>query len=301
MLKALLRIALGIAAALAVVALVFWLSPATLERAYSFAQQDNNPETPVEIAPGVYFVGASDVASYAIDTGEGLILIDGGYADTAPQILANLRTLGFEPSDVRILLSTHAHFDHAAGLAALKQATGAELYASPVDAVLLRAGGRGDFFLRDFFRYRPVDVDRELRDGERIALGSATLTAHFTPGHTKGCTSWSFPVTMHDGRVAQALVICSLSTLSYDLTGNAAYPNILADYRRSYETLEALPCDVFLGAHGRWFDLPARRARVAAGDRDAFVAPEECRTFLAESRAAFEAEVARQAGVSVVE
>jgi metallo-beta-lactamase class B len=300
MLKALLRIALGIVAALGVVALVFWLSPATLERAYSFAQQDNNPEPPVEIAPGVYFVGASDVASYAIDTGDGLILIDGGYADTAPQILANLRTLGFEPSDVRILLNTHAHFDHAAGLAALKEATGAELYASPADAALLRAGGRGDFFLRDFFRYPAVSVDRELRDGETITLGSATLTAHFTPGHTKGCTSWTFPVTMHDGSVQQALVICSLSTLSYDFTDNPAYPNIVSDYRRTYETLSALPCDVFLGAHGRWFDLPGRRLRVAAGDRNAFVAPEECSAFLAESRAAFEAEAARQ-GVSVVE
>ena len=297
--KALLRIALGIVAALGVVALVFWLSPATLERAYSFAQQDNNPEPPVEIAPGVYFVGASDIASYAIDTGDGLILIDGGYADTVPQILANLHALGFDPSDVRILLSTHAHFDHAAGLAALKQATGAELYASPADAVLLRAGGRGDFFLRDFFRYQPVEVDRELSDGESVTLGAVTLTAHFTPGHTKGCTSWTFPVTMDDGRIQQALVICSLSTLSYDLTDNPAYPNIVADYGHTYETLTALPCDVFLGAHGRWFDLPGRRARVAAGDRDAFVAPAECRAFLAESRAAFEAAVALQTPDSV--
>lgn len=295
MLKALLRIALGIAAALGVVALVFWLSPPTFERAYSFAQQDNNPEPPVEIGRGVYFVGASDVASYAIDTGDGLILIDGGYADTAPQILANIRALGFEPSDVRILLNTHAHFDHAAGLAALKTATGAELYASPADAVLLRAGGRGDFFLRDFFRYPPVEVDRELRDGETVTLGSATLTAHFTPGHTKGCTSWTFPVTMHDGRVEQALVICSLSTLSYRLVDNPDYPNIAEDYARTYATLNALPCDVFLGAHGRWFDLPGRREAVAAGNADAFVAPEECRAYLAESQRAFEAERARQA------
>ncbi|MEQ1491462.1 MAG: MBL fold metallo-hydrolase, partial [Terricaulis sp.] len=129
MLKALLRIALGIVAALGIAAIVFWFSPATLERAYAFAQQDNNPEPPVEIAQGVYWVGASDVASYAIDTGDGLIVIDGGYTETAPQVLANLRALGFEPSDVRILLNTHAHFDHAAGLAAIKAASGAQLYA----------------------------------------------------------------------------------------------------------------------------------------------------------------------------
>ncbi|MEQ1817665.1 MAG: subclass B3 metallo-beta-lactamase [Terricaulis sp.] len=296
MLKALLRIALGIVAALGVVALVLWLSPATLERAYSFAQRDNNPEPPVEIAQGVYWVGASDVASYAIDTGDGLILIDGGYTETSPQVLANLRALGFQPSDVRILLNTHAHFDHAAGLAAIKTATGADLYASPADAVLLRAGGRGDFFLRDFFRYPPVQVDHELRDGETVSLGAVTLTAHFTPGHTKGCTSWTFPVTMRDGSVKQALIICSLSTLSYRLVDNPDYPNIAADYAHTYETLNALPCDVFLGAHGRWFDLPRRRASIAAGNANAFVAPDECRAFLADSQRAFEQELARQSG-----
>lgn len=294
MLKGLLRIACGIVAALTVVALVFWLSPGALERAYSFAQQDNHPEPPVAIARGVYFVGASDIASYAIDTGDGLILIDGGYTETAPQILANLRTLGFEPNDVRILLNTHAHFDHAAGLAEIKAATGAQLFASTADAAQLRVGGRGDFYLRDFFRYPPVEVDRELRDGEPVSLGSVTLTPHLTPGHTKGCTSWTFPVTMQDGSVKQALIICSLSTLSFQLVDNPDYPNIAEDYARTYETLNALPCDVFLGAHGRWFDLPGRRASIAAGNANAFVAPEACRTFLNESQRAFEQELARQ-------
>lgn len=295
MVKALLRIALGIVAAFGIATLVFWFSPTTLERVYSFAQQDNHPEPPVEIARGVYFIGASDVASYLIDTGQGLIVIDAGYADTAPQVLANIRALGFQPSDVRILLNTHAHFDHAAGLAAVKAATGAALYASPLDAAQLRVGGRGDFFLRDFFRYAPVGVDRELQDGETVTLGDVSLTAHFTPGHTKGCTSWSFPVTMRDGSAEQALIICSLSTLSFDLVDNPDYPNIVSDYRRTYEVLNALPCDVFLGAHGRWFDLPGRRASVAAGNADAFVAPEACRAFLAERQRAFEQELARQA------
>ncbi|HRK63646.1 MAG TPA: subclass B3 metallo-beta-lactamase [Terricaulis sp.] len=292
--KLLLRIALGIVAALGVIALAFWLWPVTLHRAYSLTQQDNHAAPPVEIAQGVYYVGASDIAAYLIDTGEGLILIDGGYAETAPIILDNIRALGFAPSDVRILLNTHAHFDHAAGLAALKQATGAQLYASPEDAALLRAGGRGDFFLRDFFRYTPVSADHELRDGEAVTLGAVTLTAHFMPGHTKGCTSWTFPATMRDGAVRQTLVICSLSTLRYDLVGNADYPEIAADYARTYEALNALPCEIFLGAHGRWFDLPAVRTRVAAGDHNAFVQPQACRAFLAESQGAYEAEFARQ-------
>lgn len=294
--KWLLRIVLGVAAALLLTALVFALSPAALERAYSFAQQDNHAEPPVEIAPGVYFVGANDIASYLLDTGDGLILIDGGYAETAPIILANLRALGFDPRDVRVLLNTHAHFDHAGGLAALKAATGATLYSSPADAVLLRAGGRGDFFLRDFFAYPPVAVDRELRDNETVELGRFTLTAHFTPGHTKGCTSWTFPVAMHDGAVKQALIICSLSTLSYRLVDNADYPRIALDYEQTYATLHALPCDLFLGAHGRWFDLPGRRAEIAAGNANAFVAPEECRAYLNDSQRAFAEEMARQIG-----
>jgi metallo-beta-lactamase class B len=266
MLKALLQVFLLLAALLAALALWFALSPAALQRAYSLLQHDNGARPPVEIARGVYFIGAEDVASYAIDTGEGLIVVDAGYQDTAPQVLANLRTLGFDPHDVRILLNTHAHFDHAGGLAAVQRASGALLLASPLDAALLRRGGAGDFYLRDFWRYPPVDAARELADGEAVTLGSVTLTAHFTPGHTKGCTSWSFPVTLSDGRTAQALIICSLSTLTFRLVNNPDYPNIAADYRRTYDVLDRLPCEVFLGAHGRWFDLKGKRVRAARGE-----------------------------------
>lgn len=298
MLKALPRILLGFVALVAAVAAILVLSPPTLERAYSFFQRDNDPRSPVQIAQGVYFVGSSDIGAYAIDTGQGLILIDAGYVDTAPQVIANLHVLGFSPRDVRILLNTHAHFDHAAGLAEIKRLSGAQLYASPLDAVELRRGGAGNFYLRDFFRYPPVSVDHELRDGEQVRLGDRVLTAHFTPGHTKGCTSWTFPVTLSDGRTAQALVICSLSTLTFRLVDNPDYPNIVSDYRHTYDVLQHLPCDVFLGAHGRWLDLEGKRARVAHGDRDAFYDPQGCRRFIEESRRAFEAEVVRQGGTS---
>lgn len=298
MLKAMPRILLLVFALLAAIAAVFALSPPTLERAYSLFQQDNTPRPPVQIARGVYYVGSVDIASYAIDTGDGLILIDAGYADTAPQVIANLHALGFSPHDVRILLNTHAHFDHAGGLAEIERRSGAQLYASPLDAVQLRRGGAGDFYLRDFFRYPPVNVDHELHDGEAVTLGNVTLTAHFTPGHTKGCTSWSFPVALSDGRTAQALVICSLSTLTFRLVDNPAYPNIVSDFRHSYDVLEHLPCDVFLGAHGRWLNLEGKRARVAHGERDAFYDPPGCRAFLDENHRAFEADVAQQSGAS---
>lgn len=279
----------GALGGLCLVMLAVALYPPALERAYSFIRQDNIPHAPVEIARGVFYVGASDIASYLIDTGAGLIVIDAGYEDTVPQIVANIRALGYDPHDVKILLNTHAHFDHASGLAALQRATGGQLYASAPEATLLRSGGRGDFFLQDFFSYPPPDVARELDDGEVVRLGNAELTARLTPGHTRGCTSWSFPVELDDGRDAQAVIICSLSTLSYSLAPpHEAYPGIADDYRRSFDSLEALPCDVFLGSHAHWFDFEGKSARAARGDRDAFFDPTGCGEFLRESRIAFE-------------
>lgn len=294
MLKALPRLLLGFAAILAVIALAFLVHPPALQSAYAFLQQDNHPRPPVTIARGVHWVGASDVAAYLIETEDGLILIDGGYASTAPQIIANIEALGFAMSEVRIILNTHAHFDHAAGLAALRAASGAAVYASAADAVQLRQGGANDFYLRNFWRYPPVEVELELSDGEEVTLGGVTLTAHLTPGHTKGCTSWTFPVTMHDGRTAQALIICSLSTLSFDLVDNPDYPEIAADFARTHDTLQSLPCDVFLGAHGNWFDIEGKRTRIANGELDAFYDPDGCRAYLAQNRAEFEAALARQ-------
>lgn len=294
MLKALPRILLGFAALLAVIALTFLVYPPALQSAYAVLQQDNHPRPPVTIAQGVHWVGASDVASYLIETEDGLILIDGGYASTAPQIIANIEALGFEMSDVRLILNTHAHFDHAAGLAALRAASGAPVYASAADAVQLRQGGANDFYLRNFWRFPSVEVERELSDGEQVTLGGVTLTARLTPGHTKGCTSWTFPVTMHDGRTAQALVICSLSTLTFDLVENADYSEIAADFARTYDALQSLPCDVFLGAHGNWFDIEGKRTRIANGELDAFYDPDGCRSYLAQSRAEFDAALARQ-------
>jgi metallo-beta-lactamase class B len=252
-------------------------APGLRAQLYSTLLQDNRPRAPFEIATGLFYVGSSDIAVFAIRTPEGLILIDGGYESTAPQILANLRALGLDPRDVRILLNTHAHMDHAGGLAELKRATGARLYASPESALLLEAGGRGDFFLGDSMIYEPVAVDRRLADGERVTLGGVTLTAHFTPGHTKGCTSWSLPIAV-DGRETQALIVCSLSTLAYRLEGNRAYPDIVSDYRQTYRTLRALPCELFLGDHAKFFDLERKRA--AGAHPNPFVDPEGCRDFV---------------------
>src|SRR5262249_10949919 len=160
------------------------------------------------MAPGLYYVGSSDIAVFALNTSDGIILIDAGYESTGARVPDNLRAVGLDPANVRILLNTHSHVDHASGLAALEQLTGGQLYASPLDAPGLESGGRGDFFLGDWMTFPPVHVDHVLHDGEQVRRGERVLTAHFTPGHTKGCTSWTFPIEV-DGREVQALVICS--------------------------------------------------------------------------------------------
>lgn len=266
------------------------------------APHDNDPTEPFAIGDGVWYVGASDIASYLFRTEDGLILIDGGYATTAPQILKNIRALGFEPKQVKILLSTHAHFDHAAGLAQIKRETGAAFYASKLDGDLIARGGHGDFFLKedekfggDATIFEPVKPDRTLADGQKVTLGGVTLTAHLTPGHTKGCTSWTFPVTVA-GKVEQALILCSNTVLpGYRLApGHESYPGIAADFEKSYAFWRAAPCDVFLASHGKFYDMQAKRAALLAGKKDAFVDPAGCKAWFDKGYAGFRAELKKQ-------
>lgn len=267
-----------------------------LREAAAGPQQDsmsrawNRPVTPFRIVGNLYYVGAADVTSFLVVTRAGLVLIDGGFEQTAPQVLANVRRLGFDPRGIRYLLSSHAHLDHAGGLAALRAATGARVVAGAEDAPLLERGGRRDFAFGDRLPFPPVRVDRRVRDGDVVQLGDVTLTAHHTPGHTRGCTTWSTPVT--DGRSRHsALFLCSVSVPSeYALVDNHAYPEIARDYARTFAALRAVSCDVFLGSHGVFFDLTEKRAALAAGARpNPFVDPGGCRAFLRDSEARFTA------------
>ena len=281
----------GILGAVAVTAAAF---------AFQAAAQDDpghQPYRPFKIGEGLYYVGASDYASYLIVTKAGLIVIDGGDATVGHQVVGNIRTLGFDPAQVKILLNSHQHYDHAGGLAELKKASGAKLYASAADGAIIAAGGRGDPFLKgERFYYEPVKPDVTLKDGQKVSLGGWTLAAHITGGHTKGCTTWTFPVTVA-GNVRQALVHCSSSVLpGYKLVGTETYPGMRADYERSFAAWKSLPCEVFLGSHGQFFDMQAKRKLLDAGKPDAFVDPEGCKAFYAKSEAAFQAELKKQGG-----
>lgn len=255
------------------------------------------PIAPFQIAQGLYYVGSKEVGAYLIVTDDGLILLDGGAEGFARQELANVRALGFDPRRVRILLNSHAHLDHAGALAALKRATGARFYASRADTPLLQSGGRGDFFWDDTMRFPPVRVDQIIDDGAKVSLGGVTLTAHVTAGHTKGCTTWTGAFKT-GGVVRQALFLCSVSVLpGYRLVRDPKYPGQAADYEASFRTLRALPCEIFLGSHGGFYGMLAKRAALAAKPAsNPFVDPQGCRSFLADSEAAFRTRLAQVSG-----
>lgn len=246
----------------------------------------NRPVEPFRIAGPLYYVGASDVTAFLVTTPRGHVLIDGGFAETAPLIRDAIAALGFDVRDVRVLLNSHAHLDHAGGLAALRAWSGAEVVASRADAPLLERGGLGDDVLGDGAPFPAVPVDRRIDDGDTVELGDVVLTARVTPGHTRGCTSWDLTVPDGDRRL-RVVAVCSLTILpGARLTGpEATYPGIAADFARSIDALAALPADVFLASHGSFFGLDAKRAALAADpSRNPFVDPGRYARYLARAR-----------------
>ena len=232
------------------------------------------PDEPFQIAGNLYYVGATGITSFLLTGPQGHVLIDGGYPETAPLIIGSIAKLGFDIKDVKVLLNSHAHFDHAGGLRELQQASGAQLWISEGDADVVAAGGAGDratygpLRYLGFGRFPAPHVDHRFKDGDTVRVGPITLTAHVTAGHTPGCTSWSFPVRDGD-RELLAVDICSLTLLPFmKLTAPESYPGIRADFQQSFQTLRSLPADIFLGSHSSFFDLARkRRERASTGGK----------------------------------
>lgn len=246
----------------------------------------NRAVKPFRVVGNIYYVGAASVSSYLITTPAGHFLLDAGFRETAPQVVANIEKLGFRLADVRLLLVTHAHYDHAGGIAEIQARTHATLLANPAEAALLRRGDKGDFAWGDKYAFPPIAPDRMLRDGEEVNLGGSVLTAHFTPGHTPGCTSWSTTV-QEGGKTLRVVMPCSVSAPGYQLVNNPKYPEIVRDFEATIEKLRALPCDVFLGSHGWDFDLSGKIASRASGAAaNPFVDPDAFRRYLDRAQAA---------------
>ena len=206
---------------------------------------------PFRIAGNFYYVGANDVAAFLVTGPEGHVLIDGGYPGTPPLIMASIARLGFDVRDVKVLLNSEPHFDHAGGLAELQRASGAMLWASEPSARAIEAGGvdrdvpmpwRLAMWIN---QYPPARVDRRFRDGDTVRVGPVALVAHVTAGHSRGCTSWSFPVRDGD-RELRVVSACSLVLL-----GPARYPGDEADFERTYRVLRDLDADIWVSSHAR--------------------------------------------------
>jgi metallo-beta-lactamase class B len=208
---------------------------------------------PFRIAGNFYYVGANDVSAFLITGSEGHVLIDGGYPGTAPMIIASIRKLGFDIRDVKVLLNSEPHFDHAGGLAALQKASGAEIWASEESANAIASGGDDPNVILPLralikiglIKYPAARVDHRIKDGDTVHVGPIAITAHITPGHTRGCTSWSFPVREGD-RTLNVVSACSLVTLSA-----MRYPGPGADIERSIRVLRTLPADIWVSSHAR--------------------------------------------------
>lgn len=248
------------------------------------------------IAGNLYYVGSEDLAAYLIVTPKGDILINSNLESSPAQIKKNVETLGFKFDDIKILLISHAHFDHCAGSAEVLRLTHAKYEVMEGDVSVIESGGATDFNYGSdkSKRYPKAHVDRVLHDGDQVSLGGVVLTAHLTAGHTKGTTTWTMDET-EGGRTLHVVIVGSPNVNpGYKLVNNPTYPRIAADYKHEFEVLKALPCDIFLGAHGGYFDLKEKYDRWKAGDKNAFVDPAGYKAYIADREQAFEVELKKQ-------
>jgi metallo-beta-lactamase class B len=245
------------------------------------------PFEPRRIVGNVFYVGSNLISSFLIRTPAGNILLDTGPVEMLPQVIANIEKLGFKPQDVKLLLNSHGHFDHCGGFAEFKRRTGATVAASKLDGELMARGGKTDFFWGDDLAYEPIKPDRIISDGGSVELGGVTLTAHLTPGHTKGCTSWSMQVN-EAGKDYEVFFLCGLTASLYKLTNNDKYPNIVDDERNTLRKLRGMHADVLLASHGFYFDLAGKAAKQKAGAPNPFIDSGELSRHVTEMEKDFE-------------
>ena len=256
----------------------------------------NQPETPLHIAGNLYYVGTNYLASYLFVTPQGDILINPDFAESVPLIEKNVAAVGQKFSDIKIILISHAHDDHAAGCALAKKLSGAKLMVMAQDVPVIEGGGTHDFAYH--VRWAPAHVDRVLHDGDTVTLGGTTLVARLTPGHTKGCTTWTGDIKDH-GKILHMVIVGSPNVNpGYRLVNNKAYPTIAQDYETTFRVLHSLPCDLFLGAHGAYFDFANKRKRITPGGPNPFIDPAGYKTYVDETEGNFRRELAKQQAAS---
>ncbi len=281
--------------------LALLVGPLTHAQSYAKTNPDwLTPIAPFRIAENLYYVGSKDLASYLIVTPAGDILINSSLTTSPPLIRHSIEQLGFHITDVKILLISHAHFDHDAGSGEILRLTHAKYMVMDADVPVVESGGAKDFAYPDD-HYPPAKVDRILHDGDEVRLGNAVLTAHKTPGHTRGCTTWTMR-TMSGGKLRNVVIVGSWNVNDgFRLVATrghpTSYPGIVADYEHTFATLKSLPCDIFLGAHGAYFNMLHKLDQIKANSalaESVWIDPEGYHAAVAEREHAFQTELKRQ-------
>ncbi len=261
--------------------------------AYAGEAEWNAPHKPYHIAGNIYAVGTQGIGVYLITTPHGHILLDSSTEKGAEVVEANIQALGFKLTDVKYLIETHAHADHIGGMARLKRDTGALFIAAEGDRHTLESGAHDIDNIYGGWSFPPVKVDRIIADGDTLTLSDTTLTAHLTPGHTRGDTTWTMDVN-DKGTVRQVLFYASTTVAGNVLVKNRSYPTIVADYRLSFKRLKTLKADILLANHPEFADLEAKYQAQVRSKADAFVDPLAFPKLIARSEADFDAELKRQ-------
>ena len=254
------------------------------------------PYPPFRIAGNLYYVGSRGLANYLITTPKGHILINSDLEENVPLIKASVEKLGFKFTDIKILVISHAHWDHDAASDTIKKLTGARYMVMDADVSVVESGGKTDFHYGNDSKtfYKPTKVDHVLHDGEKVKLGDTVLTAHLTPGHTRGCTTWTMKVE-EAGRTYDVVIIGSPNVNEgYRLVNNTTYPQIAADYEKMFRVLKSLQCDIFLGAHGDYYGLESKYARFKKDGLAVFVDPEGYKKYVADKEQEFKSKLAKQ-------
>ena len=242
---------------LTIALLIFACSGVSLAQLTETDRSWNQPVEPFKIAGNIYYVGANEITSYLITTPNGHIILDSGFKETVPLIKSNVAKLGFKIEDVKFLINSQAHYDHAAGFADLKKLTGAKMLASVEDAKLLARGGKDDPNFGDRFPFDPVVVDKTFGDGWKLELGGTSLTANITAGHTPGCTTWTTTVN-EAGKKLNVIFVCSTTAPGYVLVNNPKYPDIAKDFESTFKKMRAFKVDIFLSAHASQFQMDGK-------------------------------------------
>lgn len=247
------------------------------------------PQEPFRLYGNTYYVGTGGISAVLITSSAGHILVDAGGPEASEQVVAHIRQLGFRVEDIRYILNSHAHQDHAGAMADLQKLSGATVLASAASVKVLASGqpDPADAQFPNLTPMSPVAHTRAVRDGEIVRLGPLAVSAHFTPGHTQGGTSWTWQAEQ-GGRTVNLVFADSLYALAAEgrrFSGNPLYPHAQADVERSIATVAALPCDVLISAHPELGGLWERKAKQAALGDAAFIDTDACRSYAAKARA----------------